>query len=69
MNEVYEKNMKSAKTNSALTKKDYTIKRETCPICYGMGLCERLNGETYDCRNPRCKSGYIEIKIPIKKEK
>jgi len=49
--------------------KTYTIKRETCPVCHGMGLCEKLNGDTFDCRNPRCRSGFIEIKIPIKKGK
>jgi len=51
-------------------KKEYTTERTTCPVCHGMGMMEKANGETFDCRNRYCKGGYIEKKIPIiKKEK
>lgn len=54
--------------NKEKEKKDYTIQRKACPVCHGMGMQEKPNGETFDCRNRPCKGGYIETRIPIKKE-
>lgn len=42
--------------------KNVKIVKKACPICYGMGVCERPNGDTYDCPGRSCKGGYIEIK-------
>jgi len=37
--------------------------RQTCPICFGMGVKEIRNGDdTIDCPNRSCENGYIKIK-------
>lgn len=48
--------------------KEFRIERKACPVCHGMGVCERPNGDTYDCPNRRCKGGFLENKVPIKQK-
>lgn len=34
----------------------------TCGQCYGMGVKERPNGDTFDCPVRNCENGYIKVK-------
>lgn len=37
-------------------------KRQTCHVCYGMGVKELANGDSIDCPNRSCDNGFILIK-------
>lgn len=46
--------------NEQIVKKDEAPpERTACPVCHGMGVRERANGETYDCPNRSCESGFV----------
>lgn len=35
-------------------------KMTACPVCHGMGVRERPNGDTFDCPSVRCNNGFIK---------
>ena len=54
--------MKNKGKKEVSKEKEKTPETKTCPVCYGMGVLEKTNGDTFDCPNRSCKNGYIKNK-------